>query len=90
MTKLDNNSSEFENIPQLDICATKCIFISDIHFGVRQNSEEWQENQKDYFYNWFIPIITEYKKSLSKDDKAIVFVLGDVYDDRKSIDINIT
>lgn len=90
MTKLDNNSSEFDNIPTLDICATKCIFISDIHFGVRQNSEEWQENQKDYFYNWFIPIITEYKKSLSKDDKAIVFVLGDVYDDRKSIDINVS
>jgi len=34
MTKLDN-ISEFDNIPSIDICATKCIFISDIHFGVR-------------------------------------------------------
>lgn len=74
----------------MTIKATYAIFISDIHFGVRQNSEEWQENQKNYFYNWFIPLITQYRDSLQEDEKCVIIVLGDVYDDRKSIDINVS
>ena len=30
------------------------IMLSDIHFGVRNNSIEWLENICDYFYNFFI------------------------------------
>ena len=64
----------------------KCIFLSDIHFGIRSSLEEWQDNIKDYFDNWFIPYI----KSLVKDNEDYcLFILGDVFDDRKSIDINV-
>ena len=56
----------------------KCIFLSDIHFGIRSSLEEWQDNIKDYFDNWFIPYI----KSLVKDNEDYcLFILGDVFDD---------
>ena len=77
-------------IKTLNINATHIIFISDIHFGVRRNSEEWQENLKNYFYNFFIPKIREIKSTLSKDEKLICINLGDTYDDRKSIDIDVS
>lgn len=67
---------------------THLLFLSDLHFGVRSSSEEWQNNIKDYFYNWFIPYI---KKLIAnnQDNSYALFVLGDVFDDRKSIDINV-
>ena len=77
-------------IKTLNINATHIIFISDIHFGVRRNSEEWQENLKNYFYNFFIPKIKEIKSTLSKDEKLICINLGDTYDDRKSIDMDVS
>ena len=73
-------------INTLTIKATNALFLADIHFGIRSSSEEWQDNIKDYFYNWFIP----YVKSIIKDNpNYVLMVLGDVYDDRKSIDINV-
>lgn len=73
-------------INTLTIKATNALFLADIHFGIRSSSEEWQDNIKDYFYNWFIPYI----KSIIKDNpNYFLAVLGDVYDDRKSIDINV-
>ena len=65
---------------------TKAIFIADIHIGVRSSSEEWQDNIKSYFYDWFIPYI---KKTIDGNEDYFLAVLGDVYDDRKSIDINV-
>lgn len=70
----------------IQIKQTKGIFLADIHLGVRSSSEEWQENIKSYFYNWFIPYV---KELLSIDNNYCLYVLGDVYDDRKSIDINV-
>lgn len=70
----------------IQIKTPKGIFLADIHFGVRSSSEEWQDNIKDYFNNWFIPYL---KKLLSEDNNYSLFVLGDVFDDRKSIDINV-
>ena len=71
----------------IQIKASKGLFLADIHLGVRSSSEEWQDNIKSYFYDWFIP----YVESLLKDSPNDYFlaVLGDVYDDRKSIDINV-
>lgn len=77
-------------LPKLTIPATHCIFLADIHFGVRQNSEEWQNNHKDYFNNFFIPKLHEIKQSLPKTAKLIVFILGDIYDNRKAIDIGVS
>ena len=73
-------------IPKIDIQAVNVLFIADIHLGVRSSSEEWQENIKKYFYEWFIPYI---KKYLKKNPKTILLALGDIYDDRKAIDINV-
>lgn len=64
----------------------KAIFIADTHMGVRSSSEEWQDNIKSYFYDWFIPYI---KKITKGNSDYFLAVLGDVYDDRKSIDINV-
>ena len=41
--------------PSITIKSGNVVFISDIHFGWNASSEEWQENQRDYFENWFIP-----------------------------------
>lgn len=69
----------------ITINKSKIIFISDIHFGLRSSSEEWQNNIKNYFYHWFIPKIKELK---NKKDICIV-CLGDVFDDRKAINIEV-
>lgn len=78
-----------KDIKKLEINATHIIFISDIHFGKHVNSEEWQNNMKEYFYKFFIPQIKSIKASLKEDEKLICINLGDTYDDRKAIDINV-
>lgn len=56
--------------------------ISDIHFGVRSSSQEWLSIHKDYFYNFFIPLV---KKNYKDGD--CLFVLGDVFESRQSLNI---
>lgn len=56
--------------------------ISDIHFGVRNNSIEWLEIHKDYFHNFFIPLLKENKK-----DGDALFILGDIFESRQTINI---
>src|SRR5574344_1092413 len=73
------------NIKTIKIQSKNVILISDIHFGWNTSSEEWQGNMHDYFENWFIPYL-EKQKELFPD--AVLFCLGDVYHDRKSIDID--
>lgn len=77
------------DIKTLDIKATHILIISDIHFGVRVNSEEWQDNMKNYFYGFFIPKVKELKASLKEDERIVLFNLGDTFNDRKAIDINV-
>ena len=88
--KIENSGSrtpktknDFETIK---INSGNVILISDIHFGVSSSSEEWQENINDYFQNWFIPYV---KDELKKTPDAVICCLGDVYHDRKSIDIDV-
>ena len=88
--KVENSGSrtpktrnDFETIK---INSGNVILISDIHFGVSSSSEEWQENINDYFQNWFIPYV---KNELKKTPDAVICCLGDVYHDRKSIDIDV-
>lgn len=76
-------------VKKLDITATHIIFISDIHLGIKQNSEEWQENQRNYFYNFFIPQIKAIKSKLKPNEKLVCFDLGDTFNDRKAIDIDV-
>lgn len=58
------------------------FLISDLHFGVRSNSLEWLVNQKDFFYNFYIPFLKKYYK---KGD--VLWVLGDWFDNRQLLDI---
>lgn len=71
--------------PTIDLSKTNIdntFMIADIHLGVRSGMEEWQENIKNYFYDWFIPLIKR-----KKNDNSCLFILGDVFDDRKNINI---
>ena len=88
--KIENSGSrspktknDFETIK---INSGNVILISDIHFGVSSSSEEWQENINDYLQNWFIPYV---RNELKKTPDAVICCLGDVYHDRKSIDIDV-
>ena len=59
-------------------------FLTDTHFGVRNSSNEWIEIMKDYFYEWFIPLV---KNNYQPGD--VLIHLGDVYDSRQSINIKV-
>ena len=65
---------------------TDVVFISDVHFGVRNAAIEWNENIKDYFYNFFIPHVKSLKK---RGRKTIVVVSGDYFDSRRHVDVNV-
>lgn len=56
--------------------------ISDTHFGVRNSSQEWLEIMKDYFQNFFLPL-------LRREGKPGDFVMhcGDVFDSRHSLNL---
>lgn len=82
-SRTPKTKNDFETIK---INSGNVILISDIHFGVSSSSEEWQENINDYFQNWFIPYV---RNELKKTPDAVICCLGDVYHDRKSIDIDV-
>jgi DNA repair exonuclease SbcCD nuclease subunit len=64
--------------------ARRIWFITDTHFGVRNNSNDWIEIMRDYFEKWFIPMVKEnYKPG------DILIHLGDVYDSRQSLNIKV-
>lgn len=58
--------------------------LGDIHFGVRANSVEWLEIQKDFFEKVFIPTI---KKHAKPGD--VIVQVGDTFDNRQSINIKV-
>ena len=58
----------------------KAAFITDLHFGVRGNSDVFLKNIQDYLYNEFIPYLKE-------NSIEHVFIGGDIFDSRQSINI---
>lgn len=62
------------------------VFISDVHFGVRNGSFEWLDIMKRYFYDFFIPLL---KKEISSGKHPVVVVAGDYFDNRQYVDINV-
>jgi DNA repair exonuclease SbcCD nuclease subunit len=64
--------------------AKRAWIISDTHLGVRNSSNEWIEIMRDYFNDWFIPLV---KKNWKPGD--VLLHLGDVYDSRQSINIKV-
>jgi DNA repair exonuclease SbcCD nuclease subunit len=80
---MDVELFEYE-VPTEQIEYNKIYLISDLHFGVRANSLEWLQNQLDFFYKVYIPYLKETKQ---KGD--ILFILGDWFDNRQLLDINV-
>jgi DNA repair exonuclease SbcCD nuclease subunit len=60
------------------------INISDTHFGIRSNSNEWVDIHRSYFFDWFIPLL---KKNYKPGDALMHN--GDVFDSRQSINLNV-
>lgn len=62
--------------------AKRVWLITDTHFGIRNNSLEWLEIQKNYFHRFFIPLLKE--KSKAGD---VLLHCGDVFDSRSSLNL---
>lgn len=60
---------------------SKIAIISDLHFGVRNSSSYFLDYQKSFFNDLFIPYI-------KKEKPAFVFILGDVFENRKQLNVN--
>jgi len=60
----------------------RAFIVTDTHLGVRNSSIEWLDIIKNYFDNFFIPLIT-------KDYKPGDFIMhcGDVFDSRHSLNL---
>lgn len=58
--------------------------LGDMHLGVRSNSMEWLEIQKDFYENQFIPTLKENVK-----DGDILVQVGDAFDNRQSINLKV-
>jgi DNA repair exonuclease SbcCD nuclease subunit len=61
---------------------TDFFMLADLHIGIKLGAEEWISNMRDYFEQWFFPLIRE-----KKTENSVVLVLGDLYDDRKAINL---
>lgn len=64
--------------------AKRAWMITDIHLGVRNSAMEWQSIHREYFFDFFIPLV---KKHYQPGD--VLLVLGDVYDSRNAINLRV-
>lgn len=71
-------------VETLFIDYSRIHLLSDVHLGVRANTLEWVENIESFFKNFYIPYLI---KNVKKGD--VLFILGDVFDNRQLIDITI-
>lgn len=60
----------------------KICLLTDLHFGVRKNSEVYFESQKRFIVEQFVPYLKENKIKR-------IFILGDIFDNRSSINTKI-
>jgi len=58
--------------------------LGDMHLGVRSNSMEWLQIQKDFYEQQFIPHL---KKNVKEGD--ILVQVGDAFDNRQSINLKV-
>jgi len=75
--------SQYE-LPSQYIDYSNIHLISDLHFGIRANSLEWLQNQLQFFDEFYIPYL---KYNVKPND--ILFILGDFFDNRQLLDINV-
>jgi len=60
----------------------KIAILSDLHFGVRNNSQFFVDKQEDFFYNQLIPYLIEQQINT-------IWMLGDFFENRKMISTQI-
>jgi len=72
------------DVPVQNIKYNRIFLLSDLHFGVRANSLEWLNNQLHFFENFYFPFLKKNAK-----DEDILFFLGDFFDNRQLLDINV-
>ena len=58
--------------------------LGDMHLGIRSNSNEWLEIQKDFYENYFILTL---KKHVQDGD--VLVQVGDSFDNRQSINLKV-
>ena len=58
--------------------------LGDMHLGVRSNSMEWLQIQKDFYEKQFIPHL---KANIKEGD--ILVQVGDAFDNRQSINLKV-
>ena len=58
--------------------------ITDTHLGVRNSSVEWMDIMKEYFRDFFIPLLKKEKK-----EGDFLIHLGDVFDSRQSLNLQV-
>ena len=56
----------------------KAYFVSDLHFGVRNASVEWLNNQVSFFENFMIP---------NTEKNSYLIIGGDIFDNRQNLNI---
>jgi len=59
----------------------KIVLLGDTHFGIKNFNKEFYKNQIDFFEKQFFPYLIE-------NNIKCVFQLGDLFDNRKIIDID--
>jgi DNA repair exonuclease SbcCD nuclease subunit len=64
--------------------ARRVWFITDTHLGVRNNSNEWIDQTREYFFDWFFPLV---RKNYQPGD--VLIHLGDFFDSRQSINLKV-
>lgn len=64
--------------------ANRVWVLGDLHFGVRANSTEWLDIQKEFFEEVFIPTL---KRNVKPGD--VLVQVGDTFDNRQSINIKV-
>ena len=58
--------------------------LGDMHLGIRANSMEWLEIQKDFYENQFIPTLKEHVQ-----EGDVLVQVGDSFDNRQSINLKV-
>lgn len=64
--------------------AKRVWFITDTHLGVRNNSNEWLDQMREYFFDWFFPLVEKHYQT-----GDILVHLGDYFDSRQSINLKV-
>lgn len=59
----------------------KLLLLTDTHFGVRGNKEEFHQNMELFYNKIFFPYLREHGSSLDG-----IIIPGDVFDDRRKLD----